>query len=188
MTPSLVRYIPGFLCKAESSLLLEALRSELKWEQRDIRLFGRKVAQPRLTCWYGDKGTEYGYSGVRLEPFAWHPELQRLRTALENELQHPFNAVLANAYRNGRDSMGWHSDNEPELGADPMIASISLGENRRFLLRHRASKKITEYHLESGSLLVMQGKVQSDYQHSLPKTVREIGWRINLTYRQVFRR
>ena len=168
--------------------MLEALWRDLNWTQRDILLFGRKVKQPRLTCWYGDEGTDYGYSGIRLQPEAWHPDLLRLRKRLEAELEYPFNAVLVNAYRDGRDSMGWHADDEPELGEAPLIASISLGETRRFLLRKRSSKHSTSVDLESGSLLIMPGSVQSAFQHCLPKTRAAKTLRINLTYRRVIRR
>jgi alkylated DNA repair dioxygenase AlkB len=159
----------------------------LKWEQREIFLYGRTVQQPRLTCWYGDEGCEYGYSGIRLQPLSWHCELLQLRRRLEAELEHPFNSILANAYRSGQDSMGWHSDDEVELGENPVIASISLGETRRFLMRERIKKTVTEFGLESGSLLVMQGGAQSAYQHCLPKTSAAKGLRINLTFRQVLR-
>lgn len=183
-----VHYIPGFLDSETSTRLLEVLWSELKWEQREILLFGRKVQQPRLTCWYGDEGCEYGYSGIRLQPLSWHSELLQLRARLETELEQPFNSVLANAYRDGQDSMGWHSDDEIELGEDPIIASVSLGETRRFLMRERTKKSITEFGLECGSLLVMRDRAQSAYQHCLPKTSAVKGLRINLTFRQVLRR
>lgn len=179
------RYIHNFLGQAQASRLLELFWAELNWQQEEIQLFGRKIPQPRLTSWYGDPDARYTYSGLHLEPQAWHPVLLELRTHLEDFLQRRFNSVLANGYRDGRDSMGWHADDEKELGTGPVIASLSLGACRRFLLRDRRGNETMCLPLEHGSLLIMQGASQSAWKHSLPKTTRPVGLRINLTFRKV---
>lgn len=179
-------YEPQFLPAGQADCLFQHCLVDLNWKHEEISLFGRKVKQPRLTCWYGDPEAKYRYSGLSLEPLAWTPALQELRQQLQQYLQVPFNSVLANAYRNGRDSMGWHSDDEPELGCAPVIASLSLGQNRRFLVRQRIPKaRSSHLELGHGSLLVMQGDFQSRYQHAVPKTARSVGHRINLTFRYV---
>ena len=178
-------YHPGFLSEGDADRLLRCLWPELDWSQQDIVLFGRRVQQPRLSAWYGDAGARYRYSGLSLEPLPWHPALHRLRCTLESRLGRPFNSVLANAYRDGRDSMGWHADDEPELGSEPVIASVSLGACRRFLVRCVRTREPAEFRLEHGSLLVMSGSSQADFRHALPKTSRPCGLRINLTFRRI---
>ena len=183
-------YHASFLGAAEADAALQCLWKELDWSQREITLFGRKVMQPRLVAWYGDPEARYRYSGLTLEPLAWHPLLARLRERLESFTGQGFNSVLANAYRDGRDSMGWHRDDERELGAKPFIASLSLGAERRFLVRPLGSPEGVRARsrgltLAHGSLLVMKGQSQRDFQHSLPKTRRPCGLRINLTYRKI---
>jgi alkylated DNA repair dioxygenase AlkB len=178
-------YHPGFLVARDAELLLQCLWSELDWRQDSIVLFGRRVQQPRLSAWLGDAGARYRYSGLSLEPLPWNPALRGLRHALESRLGRPFNSVLVNAYRDGRDSMGWHADDEPELGQEPVIASVSLGACRRFVVRRVQTRELTEFHLEHGSLLVMSGSSQAEFRHALPKTSRPCGLRINLTFRQI---
>jgi len=178
-------YIEHFLEDTYANSLLEKFHLELSWRQEEIRLFGRAVLQPRLSCWYGDKGADYTYSGLYLQPLSWHPQLLELQQRLQYRLGVAFNSVLANAYRDGRDSMGWHSDDEKELGAEPVIASISLGADRRFLVRSKKGSALASLQLEHGSLLVMRGRSQKDYRHSVPKTTKPVGLRINLTFRQV---
>lgn len=181
------QYIEKCLEKERAFSLLQKFRAELSWQQQEIRLFGRKIPQPRLSCWYGDQDADYAYSGLRLQPLPWHPDLLVLRHLLQETLQYPFNSVLANAYRDGRDSMGWHADDEKELGAEPLIASLSLGAPRRFLLRSRKGSETASLPLEHGSLLLMRGKSQKNYKHSIPKTAKPTGLRINLTFRHVLR-
>jgi len=177
----------GYLDAAKADQLLDWCRSAIDWQQWEISLFGRQVKQPRLTCWYGDPDAHYRYSGLRLEPLPWPTRLRRLRLNLEQELGVGFNSVLANAYRTGRDSMGWHADDEKELGDQPVIASVSLGETRRFLVRQKdgSGRGSRGINLEHGSLLTMRNRFQQTYQHSVPKTAKPVGWRINLTFRQV---
>lgn len=183
-------YHPGFLDAAEATALRDRLWRELAWSQRAITLFGRQVLQPRLVAWYGDVAAVYTYSGLTLEPLPWHPVLADLRWRIEAFTGFSFNAVLANAYRDGRDSMGWHADDERELGPSPAIASLSVGEARTFRFRARRGARVGRrptyaLALEHGSLLLMRPGCQERFQHALPRTARPVGLRINLTWRDV---
>jgi alkylated DNA repair dioxygenase AlkB len=180
-----VRLDPHWLPEAEAVSLFDALLAGVPWEVHRIRLFGREVDSPRLSCWIGDPGAAYTYSGTRFTPRPWPEALRPVRARLRDELGIDFNSVLANRYRNGRDGMGWHRDSEAELGRDPTIASISLGATRRFALRHRRDAAMRlAFDLPAGALLVMAGQTQRHYLHALPKTTRAVGERINLTFRR----
>ena len=169
-----------------ANLLFEIVREKISWECHRIKIFGREVDSPRLSCWMGDAGASYVYSQTRFEPRPWLPELESLRVRLQNEFKYRFNSVLANRYRNGQDSMGWHSDDEHELGTQPVIASISLGATRRFSLKAKAAgAKAVHLELPHGSLLLMRGDTQKNYRHALAKTTKPVGERINLTYRNI---
>lgn len=146
-------------------------------------LFGRRIALPRLTAWYGEHG--YRYSGIRHQPAPLTPTLAVLKSSIEAIAKRGFNSVLLNLYRDGRDSMGWHSDDEAALGPEPEIASLSLGAERRFHLKHRTSGDRLSLDLGHGSCLIMRGRCQACWQHQLPKTKRKIGPRINLTFRSI---
>ena len=159
------------------------LRAETPWRQDSIVLFGKRHLQPRLTAWYGD--ASYTYSGLRLEPLPWTPLLAELRTAVEQACGRRFNSVLLNYYRNERDSMGMHSDDEPELGPEPAIASLSFGATRGFILRHKYNKRTVKLPLNDGSLLLMSGTLQSYWLHGINKATRALGERINLTFRYI---
>ena len=190
LDPDCFEYYPSFIAPSEAGRLLALLWRELAWDEKEISLFGRKVLQPRLVAWYGDEAAEYKYSGLKLQPLPWHPALQDLRKQLEDCTGRNYNSVLANAYRDGSDSMGWHSDNEPELGMNPVIASVSLGAERSFRVRKVKNRRplaggSSGIILGHGSLLVMKGASQALYQHALPKTRRKTKLRINLTYRQI---
>lgn len=162
------------------------LHAEIPWERHRLRLFGREIDAPRLSSWIGDADAVYTYSGTRFEPRAWTPACAELRDGLGALCGERYNSVLCNLYRDGRDSMGWHSDDESELGAAPVIASLSFGAVRRFRLRHRRDPALRlELDLPSGSLLLMAGATQRNYRHDLPKTAREVCARINLTFRRV---
>lgn len=162
------------------------LEQTLAWSQPQIRLFGKRVPVPRLVAWYGDPAALYAYSSLTHEPLAWTPLLARLRERIVAFVQSPCNGVLANLYRDGRDRIGWHADDERELGAEPMIASLSFGATRRFRLRHRAQPKpIVDILLEAGSLLVMRDATQTHWQHSVPRESCVHDPRINLTFRYV---
>ena len=182
-----VSFDPVFLPAADCAALLPLLVAEVAWEQRAIRLFGQQVPQPRLTAWYGDPAARYTYSGLTWEPRPWTPVLLALRQRVEAAVGTHFNSVLLNYYRHGQDSMGWHADDEPELGPAPAIASISLGATRRFRLRPRAGLDHPSQSLDlpGGSLLLMRGPTQRHWQHALPKTARPTGPRLNLTFRLV---
>ncbi|MEJ2534755.1 MAG: alpha-ketoglutarate-dependent dioxygenase AlkB [Gammaproteobacteria bacterium] len=183
--PAGFTYRGDFLDAGRADALLETLWAEADWTQRDIVLFGRRVAQPRRVAWMSDPGVSYRYSGLTWPPTPWHAAVADLRKSLENALGRRFNSVLLNAYRDGRDSMGWHADDEPELGPEPCIASVSLGATRRLLVRPAAGGPSTGFDLEHGSLLVMEGRSQADYRHSVPKTRRPVGRRVNLTFRWI---
>ncbi|RTE65983.1 alpha-ketoglutarate-dependent dioxygenase AlkB [Amphritea opalescens] len=176
---------PHFIDPPAAQRLYQTLLDELCWQQPQIRMFGRQVSIPRLQCFQGDPGIHYRYSGLALQTEPWHPLINNLRRRIEALSQQSFNTVLINYYRNGQDSMGWHSDDEPELGKNPVIASLSLGQSRRFLLRHRYDNSIArqEHLLNSGSLLIMSGQLQHYWHHSVPKTSRPLEGRINLTFR-----
>lgn len=176
---------PHWLQAEAADRLLRALGEQIAWQTHRIRLFGREHASPRLSCWIGDPGTAYRYSGALFEPRPWPDALVPVRARLREELGVPFNSVLANLYRDGSDCMGWHSDDEPELGPAPVIASISLGAQRRFALKHRQSQEKRIVELPHGSLLVMAGATQQHYRHALPRTAKPIGPRINLTFRRI---
>lgn len=176
-------YVPSFIDCDEARDHFEGILSETPWEHRHIVLFGRAVLQPRLACWYGDHA--YSYSGIRLEPRPWTPRLDELKALCETECGATFNSCLVNLYRNGNDSMGWHADDEPELGSEPLIASLSLGQTRKFRMRHVETREIVDIALEHGSLLVMSGLTQHCWMHEVPKTKRFVEQRVNLTFRSI---
>ena len=175
-----------WLSARAANVLYETLSVQTPWSVHRIRLFGRWVDSPRLSCWIGDAQAVYRYSGQTFAPHPWTEALAALRDRLRGELGVPFNSVLANLYRDGRDAMGWHSDDEPELGDEPVIASLSLGAARRFVLRRRDDHAVKQaLVLEPGSLLVMRGACQRDWQHALPRTAKPVGPRLNLTFRHL---
>jgi alkylated DNA repair dioxygenase AlkB len=164
----------------------DRLMRTVDWNEEDIVLFGRSIRVPRLSACYGDAGVEYRYSNVVHRARPWPDALRELRDRLHRRVGVGFNFVLANLYRHGRDSMGWHADDERELGARPVVASVSFGAARAFHLRARdGSGRRTRVLLESGSLLLMWGRSQSAWQHALPKVRGDVGARINLTFRDV---
>ena len=179
----------GFLPLSAADKLLTELTDAVPWQHQPIRLFGREVLQPRLTAWYGDAGATYRYSGLTLAPLPWTATLQQLRHQVEAATGSRFNSVLLNLYRTGQDSMGYHADDEPELGPEPVIASLTLGATRTFRLKPRPTLQpvptALSLALTSGSLLVMRGATQQNWLHALPKTARPVGPRLNLTFRLV---
>jgi alkylated DNA repair dioxygenase AlkB len=170
---------------AESAHLLAVLERETPWRQQIITLYGRSIASPRLSAWHGDPGAVYSYSGLRLEPEPWTPVLKIARERVEALAGTQFNSVLLNRYRDGQDSMGWHSDDEPELGRNPVIASASFGAARRFLMQHKKQRLRREWLLEDGDVLVLGGSTQHYWRHHVPKTRQPVGPRINLTFRWI---
>ncbi|ANG62100.1 DNA repair protein [Marinobacterium aestuarii] len=177
--------VRGFVDTQQSKQLIRCLSLEIDWRQDRIRLFGREHAIPRLQQFQGEPGLHYRYSGLLLEARPWHPLIEQLRRRITAVEPAPFNCALLNLYRDGEDSMGWHSDDEPELGLDPVIASLSLGQPRRFVLRHRTDRQQPkiELLLDDGSLLLMRGSTQHHWQHALPRTRRHCTPRLNLTFR-----
>jgi alkylated DNA repair dioxygenase AlkB len=162
------------------------LHAGIDWRDEELLIFGRRRAVPRRVAWHGDPDARYTYSGTTHEPQPWTPALEAIRTQVNRLAGHAFNAVLLNLYRDGRDGMGWHADDEPELGVDPVIASVSLGAERRFRLKHRRLPDARlDILLPHGSLLVMAGATQRHWVHALPKTEAPVDPRINLTFRRV---
>lgn len=180
----LLYWDPEFISKTESDQLFDVLRGDIKWKSDQITLFGQHHLIPRLQCWYGD--APYRYSNLTMHPETWLKDLVDLKARCEQVANSPLNCVLANLYRNGSDSNGWHSDNEPELGDSPVIASLSFGETRRFHLKHRQTKQKITIELTPGSLLIMAGKTQAHWLHTVPKTKKTKQERINLTYRFLY--
>lgn len=181
-----IEYHPDFIETRLARQLFERLLGGSDWRQEYITLFGKTHKVPRLSCWMGDTGLDYRYSNMTMHPVAWTDTVLSIKQQLEGTTRLSFNSVLINYYRHGGDSNGWHSDDEPELGSDPVIASLSLGGARDFKLRHK-TKKGLQYSLSlaHGSLLLMQGNTQRDWQHHVPK--RAIAEpRINLTFRTIF--
>jgi alkylated DNA repair dioxygenase AlkB len=170
----------------ESDRLLLDLRQRIEWQQEEILIFGRRTLVPRLVAWYGDPVASYTYSGTRHEPRPWTIALLGIRARVEALTGAAFNSVLLNLYRDGNDGMGWHSDDEPELGRDPQIASVSLGATRRLRMQHRRRKsEVLSVDLGHGSLLLMAGETQHHWRHCVPKTAARVGERINLTFRRI---
>lgn len=167
--------------------LLSNLIASVPWRADKITVWGKTYPQPRLVAWYADKGLAYTYSGIRLEPLPWSDTIQSIRGEVERVACTQFNSVLLNYYRDHNDSMGFHSDDEPELGPTPIIASVSLGEQRTLVLKHKTRKdlKLIKILLESGSLLVMKGLTQRHWKHGINKESTSCGARINLTFRRI---
>lgn len=177
-------YISQFYNNTQANSLFDNLLKDILWQQDDITLFGKTHKQPRLTALYAESNTPYTYSGIKMKPHPFNDLLLKIKNDVELISNHKFNSVLLNLYRDGNDSNGWHADNEKELGTNPVIASISFGANRFFKFKHRNIKQ--ESHkilLEHGSLLIMNGEMQHYWLHQIPKTKKDIGKRINLTFR-----
>ena len=177
---------PAFFPPAVAAHLLADLRATSAWRQDAVRLFGRAVLLPRLTAWHGDPDAAYTYSGIANTPAPWTPALLEVKRAVEPVCGVAFNGVLLNRYRTGRDGVSWHSDDEPEFGDDPVIASVSFGGPRTFQLRHKTRPGLrAAVELAHGSLLVMRGGTQRHWAHRVPKTAKPVAERINLTFRVV---
>ena len=175
-----------FIDSKSAAALFDTLMETIAWRQESIQLYGRMLPSPRLTAWYGDAGKCYSYSGVTLQAQPWTQVLQQLKSQLNEALGFAFNSVLLNLYRDGQDSVGWHSDAEQTLGDNPVIASISLGATRRFLMQHKKHKtEKVALDLAAGSLLLTQGVTQRYWRHSVPKTKKPVGPRVNLTFRMI---
>lgn len=163
--------------------VLARLVAETAWRAETVVVYGKRHLQPRLSAWHGDRA--YRYSGLRLAPLPFSPLLDTLRRAAEAATGRPYNSVLLNYYRDGQDSMGMHSDDEPELGPEPAIASLSFGATRTFILRHKLTKATLKLPLTDGSLLFMAGAMQANWMHGINKTAKPVGARLNLTFRNI---
>lgn len=185
-----LRYYPAFLPPTRADDYYRALLEQTPWREEEVFVWGKWHKQPCLIAWFGDVGTTYTYSGRSLTPLSWTPMLADLRNLVQAQGAGTYNSVLLNLYRNNNDSMGWHSDNEPELGETPNIASLSLGDTREFLFKHRSEKSlgIRRIALPHGSLLVMSGDTQKNWLHAIGKERRQCGSRINLTFRLIYPR
>jgi alkylated DNA repair dioxygenase AlkB len=179
-------YYPQLFVKEQADTIYYELLKEIAWQQDNITVYGKTHPQPRLTALYGNDGKPYSYSNITMQPKPWNSLLQKIKYYIEASTECQFTTVLLNQYRDGKDSNGWHADNEKELGTNPIIASLSLGAERVFQLKHNtiseAKKNII---LEHGSLLLMKGSTQHFWKHQIPKTTKPIGNRINLTFRSI---
>ncbi len=177
----------GFFDTSESDDYFQVLSTGVQWRQDAIKFGGKMIQVPRLTAWYGNSGKNYAYSGIRMQPLPWSAPLLKVKRAVDAEAGVEFNSVLLNYYRDERDSVAWHSDDEPELGTNPVIASVSFGATRRFVLKHKKEKQLPkiEVELSHGSLLLMRGPTQHHWLHTIPKSRVPVGPRINLTFRVI---
>ncbi|MBO0800041.1 MAG: alpha-ketoglutarate-dependent dioxygenase AlkB [Blastocatellia bacterium] len=174
-------------CFSAEEMILQRLLSEIRWQQDYLRFYGKEVAVPRLTAWYGDDGKEYTYSHITMKPHPWTELLLGIKGKAEALSGVEYNSVLLNLYRSGADGVSWHQDNEPELGDDPVIASVSFGATRIFQMKHLKRKDIprVDIPLVDGSLLVMGASTQRFWRHRIPKTEKAVGARVNLTFRYI---
>ena len=186
LSDAAIIYYPQFFDTIEADAIFSELIREIPWQQDDIRVYGKIYPQPRLTALFGNEGKPYSYSNIKMQPHPWTSLLQKIKLLIENKTDTQFTSVLLNYYRDGKDSNGWHADNEKELGTNPIIASLSFGAERSFQLKHNSDKdQKKNIVLEHGSLLLMKGTTQHFWKHQIPKTSKPIGPRINLTFRKI---
>lgn len=178
-------YTPDFYSEQESRTFFISLFKGIAWENDELIIFGKRIITARKTAWYADEGLSYTYSKVTRNPLPWIEPLIQIKNKIENYSGDTFNACLLNLYHNGNEGVSWHADDERELGTNPKIASLSLGVTRKFVFKHKNKKDKVEIFLENGSLLLMEGKTQSHWVHSLPKTKKVHHPRINLTFRKI---
>lgn len=183
---STLSYFPSFLNDDEAWRIFDTLNKDLNWQQPSIFIAGKECLIPRKQVWFGDKSYQYTYSGKSFKAVSWHPEILDIKQAIEGTSNCSFNSALCNLYRDGRDSVSWHSDDEPELGRSPIIASYSIGETRSFQLRHKQNRKQKiQIDLPHNSLLIMGPGTQETWEHQVPKTNKKLDPRINLTFREI---
>ncbi len=181
-----IEYYPDFFMLDKADLIFEQLKNEIPWQQDEIKVFNKVHQQPRLTALFGNEGKLYGYSNIIMQPHNWNPILTHIKEEVEAVCNQNFTTVLLNLYRNGKDSNGWHADNEKELGRNPIIASISFGATRPFYLKHNTiENQKLKIELKHGSLLLMKGETQHFWKHQIAKTAKPINARINLTFRTI---
>lgn len=179
-----IEYYPQFFNQQQSDDWFNYLLANIEWRQETIQVYGKRHLTPRLSCWMGDADLDYSYSGMTMQPVKWDAQVLTIKSLLEQKLKHSFNSVLLNYYRDGRDSNGWHSDDEPELGKNPVIASVTFGYERDFQLRHKLTNDRYQLKLEHGSVLLMSGTTQQFWQHQIPKRANAES-RLNLTFRTI---
>lgn len=180
-----VDYFPGALAALDADRLFDALTREVAWQQDHIRMFGRETPLPRLTAWYGDGGRSYTYSGITMTPRPWIRPLDEAREIADRLAGIAFNSVLCVLYRDGNDKLAWHTDDEPELGPTPVIASVNFGAERRFSIRNKDDhSNKADIPLGHGDVLIMRGRTQQLCEHAVPP-MRGAGPRINLTFRRI---
>ena len=183
-----VAYYESFFPVENSDRLLDSLINKIQWKQNTIRFYGKESPVPRLEAWYGDPGMSYSYSGIRMDPLPWTEDLLEIKKIIEPVSMTTFNSVLINFYRDGKDRVAWHSDDEKELGKKPIIGSVSFGAERKFKLRHKKYRENglrSDIMLKHGSFLLMSGSTQSHWAHEIPRTAKPLGPRVNLTYRKI---
>jgi len=186
LPPDLLDYRPGVFDTNESVSLLETLIGETAWLQETVQMYGKMIKTPRLTAWYGDNDKTYTFSGNKYHPLPWTLQLQRIKARIEPLAGMVFNTVLLNYYRDGNDSVAWHSDDEYELGYKPVIASLSFGQERRFDIRNKQDHQLKySVNLQNGSLLLMKGDLQQYWEHRIPKSTKPMKARVNLTFRVI---
>ena len=178
-------YIPGFFNRQTANQYLNAFVQNIDWRQEEMNMYGKTIKFPRLTSWYGDSDKPYKFSGITLNPHPWNKELLEIKSKIEPKCEVIFNSVLLNLYRDGNDSISWHTDAEKELGINPVIASVNFGAERKFQLKHRENGEKIELILHHGSLLVMKGEIQHHWLHQVPKTTAPLKERVNLTFRVI---
>jgi alkylated DNA repair dioxygenase AlkB len=178
-------YIPDFFALPKANEYLKTFKETIHWKQESMNMYGKQVMFPRLTSWYGESDKPYTFSGITLQPHPWSKELLEIKAVIEPVCEVVFNSVLLNLYRDGNDSISWHTDAEKELGKNPLIASVNFGAERKFQIRHNQTQEIIDIHLKHGSLLVMKGELQHFWKHQVPKQKKITEERINLTFRVI---
>ena len=178
-------FVSQLFTKQEADFYLEQFSKSIAWKQEEMKMYGKIVKFPRLTAWYGDNDKPYSFSGITLQPHPWTKELKEIKSKIEPLSNEKFNSVLLNLYRDGTDSISWHTDAEKELGRNPVIVSVNFGAERTFQLRHMETKERIDISLTHGSLLIMMGELQHYWQHQVPKTKIVKTQRINLTFRAI---
>ena len=181
-----IRFMDRFPHTLDDGAIFDELRNNIEWRQDDVSVYGKTYPQPRLTAWYGDSGKSYSYSGTTMCPLLWTDLLTSIKTQLEELIETNFNSVLLNLYRNNNDRIGFHSDNESSLGDEPVIASLSYGATRSIIFKHKRRANLSRsIKLTPGSLLVMRGMTQQNWNHGINKQSTPCGPRINLTFRKI---
>jgi alkylated DNA repair dioxygenase AlkB len=186
LPPEMLEYHTGLFGEQQSDAYLKAFMENTPWEQKLVKMWDKEMLTPRLTAWYGDTGTNYSFTGVKLDPMPWTPELLEIKAKVEPLAGIHFNSVLLNYYRDGNDSVAWHSDKENILGRRPVIASVSFGQVRSFDIRNKADhEEKYSVRLEHGSFLLMKAGLQEAWEHRVAKSVKPMRARVNLTFRVV---